>query len=156
MEAHHVHDRVQGPHLVEVDVFHRLAVGGGLRLGEPTEVRSGPGLHGVGQIEPVHDGEHVGQMAMGMVMVVPVVLPFHPEAPGLQTAPRHLFPEDAQAGDALLQGGPEAVPVDSAGAERAEEHVSRCAGHAFDVEDRHAGSRPSRASSMARRMRWAA
>ena len=83
-DAHHVGHRVHGPHLVEVDLLHRAAVGVALRLGDQAVDRLRVGAHLLGQVhvaQQVADLPHTGvvvmmrvSVVMGVIMSVVVVM----------------------------------------------------------------------------------
>ena len=107
-EAH----TVQGPHLVEVDLPHRHAVGRRLRLSDaPVDLHS-PVPHRLGQVKAADHLPDIPQGAVVMVLMVMIVVVMS-LLPAVDYHP-HVCAGDALAGDGLRRqchAGEEAVHV---------------------------------------------
>ena len=130
----HVHQRVRGADLVEVDLLDAGAVHGGLRLGEATERRHRPVADRLRQVGATEDRLHVAEAAVGLPGLVGRDLHAHrrqrPAAHATHRDPHALQPQAAgQRGQSLL--GP------SGRDQRSEHHVPADPRAAVEPADAH-------------------
>ncbi len=133
--ADHVHDRVHGADLVEVDLVGARAVDLGLGRGEPLEDAPRARARPRREVARVDRGEDLGEVALVPVRVLPES---HEDArrgdrSSLLLAGRDLEAFDAERAEAVPQLAQRGARVH----ERPEHHVARAAAHEVEIGRAH-------------------